>query len=584
MAAKSWKPLSPESIVDNPRDTVIRFLRCAELVDGRSPMTSDIQQTDSRSRWMWLFVAVAVLVRIGFWIATDRVWEDALITIRHAENAARGQGLTHHPLQGAPVHGFTSPISVLIPLAAECVRQGSALTVMRLASCIAAALTIFIAYRIAIEPSVNLSSTATFFLLGFLAIEFHQILFGIAGMETQCVVLINLFAFWRFLAGGMASLGIALSLVMWARPDGILLVGVLLLGLILQRRWIHAAIVPAVALLLFTPWILFTEMYYGSYVPHTIIAKKQTLFRTFADAPDLWTYFQSWALEIWRRVNFLRLWFSPLYGGTGSVINFVRGARPLQIIYLVIALIGFVDALRRPSLRVLPLYVAVFASYLVIMMTQSAWWYILPWLGNTAILFALGLDRLGRYAEGNGIAKQALAAVPIGYLSLYAFATVCGTVAERHVQLGIEDACRVKIGKWLEEHVAANEWVACECLGYLGSYSNRPILDYPGLCSPRSVRAIAKIPERKRSLLALIEREKPEWLVLRPAEWTQFEREHPASWKEYELVERFSADLNHVSAMGRWIFADGLELTIDEEFVVLQRRDPSSHQNKGDSL
>ena len=537
-------------------------------------MNDDIEQTDPRTRWLWIFIAIAVLVRIGFWMATDRVWEDALITIRHAENAARGQGLTHHPLQGDPVHGFTSPISVLIPLAAECFQQGTALTVMRVVSCIAAALTIVVAYRLAIEPSVNLSSNATFFLLGFLAIEFHQILFGIAGMETQCVVLINLFAFWRFLAGGVASLGIALSLVMWARPDGILLVGILVLGKILQKRWAHAAIVTALAIILFAPWIMFTEMYYGSYVPHTILAKKQTLFRTFSDAPDHWTYCQLWAGEIWRRVNFLRLWFSPLYGGTGNVINFVRGARPLQILYLGIALIGFVDALRRPSLRVLPLYVAVYASYLVFMMIQPAWWYILPWLGNVAILFALGFDRIVSYAKSNRIAYQALMTVPWVYLCLYAYATLCCTFAERHVQLGIENACRAQIGKWLEKHVPDDEWVACECLGYVGTYSNRPILDYPGLCSPRSVRAIAQIPERKRSLLALIDREKPEWLVLRPAEWAQFERDHPESWKEYELVERFLADGDHIDSMGKWVFADGLSLTIDEEFVILQHRRP----------
>jgi hypothetical protein len=534
-------------------------------------MTSETKAIDPRRRWMWVFIAVAILGRIGFWIVTDRVWEDALITIRHAENAARGDGLTHHPLQGPPVHGFTSPISVLIPLAAECIHRGSALNVLRIVSLIAAALTIVVAYRIAVEPSVNLSSMSTFFFLGFLAVEFHQILFGMAGMETQCVVLINLFAFWRFLAGGVASLGVALSLVMWARPDGVVLVAALLLALLLQRRVQHACISGATALVLFAPWILFTELYYGSYVPHTILAKKQTFFRTFSDAPDTWTYLRSWTAEIWRRIQFLRLWFSPLYGGTGSVINFVRGARPLQALYLGIALVGFVGAVRKPALRAIPLYVLIFASYLVVMMIQPAWWYILPWLNIVAILFSLGLDRIADYFTKGSWARWAFAAIPIGYVGLYAFATVCGTFAERHIQLGIENACRVKIGRWLEEHVAPQEWVACECLGYLGSYSNRPILDYPGLCSPRSVQAIAQIPERKRSLLALIDREKPEWLVLRPAEWAQFEREHPASWNEYELVERFLADREHIVAMGNWIFADGLDLTIDEEFVVLHR-------------
>jgi hypothetical protein len=537
-------------------------------------MTLDAKQPDPRTRWMWFFIALAILLRIVFWIATERVWEDALITIRHAENAAQDNGLTHHPLQGPPVHGFTSPISVLIPLAAELAQPGSALTVLRLVSLVAAALTIAIAYRIAIEPSVNLSPTATFFLLGFLAIEFHQVLFGMAGMETQCVVLINLFAFWRFLAGGVASLGVALSLVMWARPDGIILVVVLLLGLLLQRRVVDAMIVAVLALLLFAPWVLFTEWYYGSYVPHTIVAKKQTLFRTFSDAPDVWTYGSLWAEEIWRRINFLRLWFSPLYGGTGSVINFVRGARPLQILYLGIASVGLLAAIRRPALRVLAAYVILFASYLVLMMIQPAWWYILPWLGNVAILFSLGLDRLQGYVAGKTV-SYFLSAIPVAYLALYAFATFCGTFAEHHVQLGIENACRARMGRWLEANVPANEWIACECLGYLGSYSNRPILDYPGLCSPRSVRAISQIPERKRSLLALIDREKPEWLVLRPTEWDQFERDYPESWKGYKFVERFLADRDHIEAMGKWVFADGFALTIDEEFIVLKRTQDS---------
>lgn len=528
--------------------------------------------SDPRRIWLWTFIVVAVAVRIGFWIVTDREWEDALITIRHAENAARGDGLTHHPLQGPPVHGFTSPISVLIPLAAEVVQPGSGLNVLRIVSIIASVLTVVVAYRIAIDPSVHLSSLATFFLLGFLAVEFHQVLFGMAGMETQCVVLINLFAIWRCIAGGVTSLGFACSLVMWARPDGSVLVAAILLALLLQQRWRDTVVVAVMTAVFFAPWIIFTEVYYGSYVPHTIVAKKLTFFRTFSEAPTWQAYVGLWAGELWRRIQFLRLWFSPLYGGTGSVLNFVRGARPMQGLYLAFALVGLIASCRVRALRILPIYVLVFASYLVVMMIQPAWWYILPWLDIVAILFALGVDRCyGKLEQYK--AARILYAIPVGYVAVYAFATFCGTFAERHIQLGIENACRVKIGQWLERNVPPEEWVACECLGYLGSYSNRPILDYPGLCSPRSVRAIAQIPERKRSLLALIDREKPEWLVLRPAEWAQFEREHPESWALYEPVKRFYADREHIIAMGRWIFADGLDLTIDEEFVVLHRKD-----------
>ena len=86
----------------------------------------------------WPEVVIAMLAgvtaRAVFWQMTHRMFEDGLITITHARNAAEGLGLTHHPGEGH-VHGFTSALSVLVPLLGELVKPGGGgFVAIRLAS------------------------------------------------------------------------------------------------------------------------------------------------------------------------------------------------------------------------------------------------------------------------------------------------------------------------------------------------------------------------------------------------------------------------------------------------------------------
>lgn len=58
-------------------------------------------------------LALACLVPAFFVVYTGEVWEDFLITYRHSENLLNGHGLVYTP--GERVHGFTSPLNVLLP-------------------------------------------------------------------------------------------------------------------------------------------------------------------------------------------------------------------------------------------------------------------------------------------------------------------------------------------------------------------------------------------------------------------------------------------------------------------------------------
>lgn len=467
------------------------------------PASEELERSsgnDVRRLLLVVFTFVAVADRIVFWAMTDRVWEDALITVRHAVNAARGLGLTHHPGHGELIHGFTSPISALIPLVGEWIVPGSGIDALRVSSLLAAALTIWLGYRIAVHPAVNLSPIATAFFLGYLAVEFHQILFGMSGMETQWIVAITLFGLWQFLERRTVLLGVACGLAMWGRPDGVVLVLAILVCLAWSGRWRAIPIVVLVAVLSIAPWLMFTQAYYGTVIPHPIIAKKLAYVRLFREEPTCLAWAARWAGELVRRADFLRLWLSPVYGGTGSAVNFLRGARPLQLVYFVVLCVGFWRSLRGGDARVIGVFALGFAAYLLLMLPQPAWWYLLPWLNVLALLFASGIDRTGG-RNRHTLRKLGAGFLAVGYLGLYAFALTRTFPAERHIQIGIENACRVPTGQWLDEHVEPDDWIGCECLGYIGWYANRAILDYPGLCSPRSVRALRRLPEGRRSSL-----------------------------------------------------------------------------------
>src|SRR3954454_12589510 len=115
---------------------------------------------------------LAEVVRITFWAVTGRRYEDALITLTHAENAARGLGFVHHTQEGH-VHGFTSALSALIPLAGEVVHHGAGLPTIKVVTLFAAAATIVYAYLIA--QRIGLTAWPTFFALGYLALDYNQI-------------------------------------------------------------------------------------------------------------------------------------------------------------------------------------------------------------------------------------------------------------------------------------------------------------------------------------------------------------------------------------------------------------------------
>lgn len=516
--------------------------------------------TQAREHWPLLAaIALGLAVRVVFWAYTERRFEDGLITITHARNAAEGLGLTHHLGEG-PVHGFTSALSVLVPLPGELIAEGGGFTAIRLVSLAAFAAAAGYAYGICRELSVN--RWGVVFVLAYLAFDQNQIFYGMAGMETQIAVAVLLAGAYHVLRGELVASGVALGLALLARPDFVLWVAPAYVALAMRDR-IGALRAAAVSAAICLPWLVFTTVYYGSPVPNTIRAKSQ-VFSPDLPAPlaigdwiDLIDSRLALQEEAWKL-------FSPFYEAAAvfdaPFPNAILGA--IVAVFLVAAVVGVLSSWRISLWRPVIAFVVLFALYRVFALPPVYFhWYYPPFIAAVVILAAIGLTRLAR------LSQPAVVVLAVGLAAAYAVHIPFSLPLERRVQTGVEDAVRTPVGEYLREVVGEGETVTAESSGYFGYYSRATLHDFPGLTSPTSVEALGELPRTERSLEQLIEALQPDWLVLRPSELENLQALFPATAARYETVRDFATPDPVDLSRGGLSY-----LSLDTAFVVLERR------------
>lgn len=488
----------------------------------------------------WAFAVLAVLVRIVFWRNTGRVWEDSLITILHAENALDGLGLTHYKPDEGPIHGFTSPLGVLIPLAGEWLHRGWALDSIRVASLVAAFFTVRFAARIAIGvPGLGLTPPLAALVCGYLAFEHHQILWGMAGMETQVVVCLLLGSIVCFAERRYVALGVALGLCLWGRPDMALWAMTVGAALLLRGRsegtWRPLAAVAGLCAAVYLPWIAFATWYYGSPVPNTILAKSAGFSYWWLREKSLAFWIEGAAYHTW--VSILAP-LGPAFGGNGT--NFVKLFDHGAVAALMTAAIavGFVAAWRRGSFEVRLLYAFfwVFLLYFVFLVPAFFGWYVMPFMAVAIFLAAHGLGVMVRaLPRANEWVALAMA---IAYLAIMIGVLPVTFRGERNIMRLVEQPVRISIGRYLHDHAPPNATVGGEPLGFIGYYSRRAYYDYPGLVSRRVVDFLRET--KQRSLAAMLMRFHPDYLVLRDFEIDGFGADKPWLEQNYRVERHFS--------------------------------------------
>lgn len=475
-----------------------------------------------------------------FALFTDHAWEDYYITLRSSRNLVEGHGLVFQP--GERVHTFTSPLGVLVPAACTWLvgpgHEIAALWLFRVFNAGALAAAAVWAWRCFDTLGIGWLGRTVFYGLAFF--DSKLVDFSINGMETAMLVA---FAIWlwseleRVPAPRPWAVAIGCGGLMWTRPDAFILGAALIIPhLIFRRRadgdralpWKPVLAGILLGGLLYVPWFGWAWWYYGSPIPHTVIAKGQV-------TPSI--DFAAILRIPWRSLigdSLLRDIFLPTYWHYGGwPVWLPGGAYVLSLLaWGAWVLPGLPAATRRVSLSLL---IGAFYFCSIILFP----WYSPPWTVTGALALAgladWGAGRAG--SLGGRVRLVLVRATAVVAVAAQIFVLGLSAWEMRHQQKIIEGGRR-EIGLWLRENANPGDTVFMECLGYIGYFSGLKTYDYPGLSSPEVVAAIRS---GARRFTEVIDRTKPDWLVLRPFEIADASKSENSAWLNYEFVREWDA-------------------------------------------
>lgn len=544
------------------------------------------------SKSLWKIAIGVFLVSIFFALYTNHAWEDWYITYRASKNLALGNGLVF--IVGERVHSFTSPLGTLVPALLSFITGNTSdelvLWLYRIICCGLLSLTSVLLLRIAQATSMFNFSTAI--MVGLFAFDAKIIDFSINGQETAFMMI--------FLAALLYALiipsnnfpvrfGLSCAGLMWTRPDSFIYIGGLVLGFLLfmpespqfnSRRELSKQILLAgiVALLAYLPWTLWTWYYYGTPIPHTILAKGLAystlgidriwyLLTQIVEFPYTSVFENSSVTDTFAPI------YASIYGGWNAGLVY-----ECKILALICAYYWCLPGGRRLARAV---SFAVFVAHLYLSKLTPI---VFPWyVPNVAFLSIFVLAQIMQQAmevlgaeKYKVIAPRAFAYLPKvlyvcgGCVFLLCITMTFATGYEMNVQQEvIENGNRKKVGSWLKEHATSSlDTVFLECLGYIGFYSQLKMLDFPGMSSPEVVAARRKLGTN--DFAALIWELQPNWLVLRPLEIYGIEAQMPDLLRSvYVAVEVFDVSDkidSYANLPGRPY------LQFDQTFVVFKKQ------------
>jgi hypothetical protein len=539
---------------------------------------------ERKVRWL-LFVGVFALA-LSFAAYTQHAWEDYYITYRVSKNLATGHGLVY--TVGERVHAFTSPLNVLVPAALSILTGNTSdqlvLWLFRVLSSALLAGAAVLLYESA--RNNHLGRLATAVLIGMFAFDAKIVDFSINGQEIAFMMIFLALALhaltvrsdWTVLKLGLAGAGL-----MWTRPDGFIYFGALGAGFLLfnagrsigqSRLGMLKVFLCAGALttVLYLPWLLWAWHYFGSPIPHTIIAKG--LARHLAPVSP-----HSWFLAmLYSPIGMLRTsagsTFLPAYalvfgGWHWSVALYGKVLACLCVFYWLIPF-------ARPQARAVSFAFMLGHFYLSYAASFPFPWYVpnctILGIFVSAHIVQHALDVAFSLKDKNEANSRLLrGCIRLGAASLLSAAFLlflCAAWQLRVQQREIEAGTRQQIGLWLRQQAASPaDTVFLEPLGYIGFYSQLKMLDTPGLSAPEVVTAEKKL--QTTSLAEVIAELQPDWLVLRPVEADPVRKATPRLLTEtYSTVKVF--DASERVASHHWLPGRGY-LLFDQKFIVLKR-------------
>lgn len=481
-------------------------------------------------------------------LATDHRWEDWYITFRASKNLALGNGLVFN--LGERVMTYTSPLGTLIPALIKYLflhfSDDFTMWTYRVVCSIVLALS-----AIPIFSIINhLKLSRFFYLLGILLLSLSFIIIDntINGMESAFMVFFECVLIHLIItkpAQYKLKLGIIFACIMFSRPDGFVYAGSIFLGFLLfsklpsialtQSNFRDLGIAILIAAILFSPWLVWTWYYYGTPIPHTIVAKSKNYnFDYFLNSIGNYVGHFKGSADIFLAP------YGENFGGWGI---FETGARILSLLTLFYWVYWKGDSIARS----LSFSTLCMIAYLNIVSGQGpAPWYLPAVAAPTVFVLLFAFHDLRKQISATYY--YTFPALLVVFLaSNFYFATRL----IRNQQNIIEFGNRKQIGLWLNENKGPNDTIFMECLGYIGFYSGLKTFDFPGMSSPEMVATRRRLQTNGYGYL--IQELRPTWVIIRSIEKNNIQKQVPNLLdSKYQLVKIFDKRLDIAHAKIRY--------------------------------
>jgi hypothetical protein len=521
---------------------------------------------DKNKSWQYFLVVITLATTFFYTLSTGHIWEDFFITFRHSKNLVDGNGLVYQP--GEKVHGFTSVINTLLPAFYYWVSGKSFIVSLWLYKISSIAALIFGTWFFLKEyqkKNENVFLLLIFFSLLF-AFEAKTIMFTTNGQEAGFMLLFLLpsliFSYNGYEKNWLWA-GICWAGLIYTRPDGVVYIAILTISAIVfghsrNIKEYKAIIKTAVCCgLLYLPWFIGVWIYYGSPVPHTIIAKasigpsitddivkavQMIIAKLSYVGPKVFqpTYYRFAGWPYWIGVYSLIVWLIcfiywliPTTDRFGRFVSFVFSL--LVIYFAFLSYKGIVYPWYLPPASVLGCFILISALYEVTKKLVQPYQSLVMYLVSMVFV--------------------------VSSTSIY-FMTVAQIQVQQEL---IENGNRMEIGLWLKQNINSDDSIFLEPLGYIGYFSNAKMLDWPGLVSPEVVRV-----EKKRQIddyEPIFKKLKPSWAVLRPY---QYSRLLKSEWirNNYETIRVFDVR----DKLSQYENLPGINyLYVDSVFFILKK-------------
>lgn len=497
-----------------------------------------------------------------------RTIDDAHITFRYARNILAGRGFVYNP--GEAIQGTTTPLYTLLLTLVGLTTGGSEAPFPTLAviiNSLADALTCWLLIKIGRRLEHPLAGLAAGLIW---AVAPFSVTFAIGGMETSVFLLLLTSAVYFYLQGAYRAASAVSAFSIITRPDGILLVGLLILDrarayLGSQRKdktsinFRQVLVEAGIFLIPLTLWFGFAWHHFGSPIPHSVTAKIEAYHLAPRSA----------------LVRLLQHYATPFLGHHTLGTSWIKVG---LILYPFLFLIGSRRAVRAaPALWPWALYPWVYFLAFSAANPLIFRWYLTPPLLPYLFFILIGLEDLTRKLletgfpfrvrhKGEVITILLILLLPLAF-NLHGWELTpdhgpsrpAPKMAWHQLELLYRDAAELVQEDLDQERAAAaqaNAVLAAGDVGVLGYYTDLRILDTVGLNSPQPLKYYP-LPEEYYVINyavppGLILDQRPDYLVILEIYGRKSLFPNQAFQKQYHLLATIPTEI--YSSRGLLIF------------------------------